>query len=68
MSEDQDIEREERAIYLILLAVCTPILISLLIRRGVIDGGDTVILIVVGLGIAGLVAGLRHRSRRARID
>ena len=72
MSEDQDIEREERAIYLILIAVCTPIVVSLLIRGGVIDGGNTLILIVVSLAVCGLLAGLgvtrRSRSHRRGAD
>jgi predicted membrane channel-forming protein YqfA (hemolysin III family) len=72
MSDDQDIEHEERAIYLLLICVCTPILVSLAIRGGFIDGGNTLILIVVALALAGFLAGLgvirRSRSRRRGAD
>ena len=61
-----EIDREERAIYLIVLAACAPIVTALAIRRGYINGGNTLILILVALGFAGLFAGARTLRRVPR--
>jgi len=64
---DRDIQREERAIYLIILAAIAPVIIALAIHRDAIDSGGTLSLIVAGLGVIGLIAGLRaFRSKIPR--
>jgi hypothetical protein len=61
---DTEIEREERAIYLIMLAAMAPVVIGLAIDRRTIDGGAALSLILVALGVIGLLAGLRTILRR----
>jgi hypothetical protein len=71
MHEDADIEREERAIYVIIVLACLPILIALAVQQRAIDGGNVLILILVSLGALGLAAGVRAwlggKLPRARI-
>ena len=66
-----DIEREERAIYAIITVAISPVLIALLVERGVFDAGATLSVIFGALGIVGLLAGLRavyaRRLPRARV-
>ena len=68
---DTEIEREERAIYMIITVALSPVVASALIQDGVeLDGGTTLSFLIVALGLAGLVAGVRAmRSRlpRARV-
>lgn len=59
-----EIDREERAIYLIVIAACAPIVFALALRGGYIDGGNTLILLLVALGMCGLFAGARLRRTR----
>lgn len=61
---DNELRREERAIYLIVLAACAPILIALGIDRRPVDGGNTLVLILVTLGLFGLLAGFVEMRRR----
>jgi hypothetical protein len=69
-NEGIDIEREERAIYAIVIAAMLPVVVGLAISGGVIDGGNALSLVLVALGVAGLFAGLRavfaRRLPRAR--
>lgn len=62
-----ELQREERAIYLIVLAACAPILIALGIERRPVDGGNTLVLILVTLGLFGLIAGYAEVRRRRRM-
>ncbi len=63
-NHDNELRREERAIYLIVLAACAPILIALGIDRRPLDGGNTLVLILVTLGLFGLMAGFVEVRRR----
>ena len=67
-ADDEDIEREERAIYAIIAMAASPVVIGLMIQGGVIDGGATVSILLVLTALAGL-SRLVHRRRlpRARI-
>jgi hypothetical protein len=68
---DQEIEREERAIYIIILGALSPVVVAVLLRGdGVFDAGTTLSFLIVALGILGLAAGLRAwraRLPRARV-
>jgi hypothetical protein len=69
--DDDDIRREERAIYAIVAAVACPVVIGVAIEGTALDGGAALCLVLASLAIAGIVAGARAitRSRlpRARI-
>jgi len=68
---DLEIRREERAIYVIILAALSPVVVAALYRGGAsIDGGTTLSFLIVALGVIGLATGIRAmRSRlpRARV-
>jgi hypothetical protein len=69
-ADDADsIEREERGIYVVMLLAGLPIAIALGFEGRSIDGGNTVVLLVIALAAIGLGAGLRsllrHRIPRA---
>ena len=68
---DPEIEREERAIYIIITAALLPVVVAALARGGVsLDGGTTLSFLIVALGVVGLATGVRAmRSRlpRARV-
>ena len=57
--EDLEIEREERAIYAIVIAAMLPVIIGLAVEGDAIDGGGAVSLMLVSLGFVGLVASVR---------
>jgi hypothetical protein len=57
--EDHDIEREERAIYAIVIAAMLPVMIGLAFEGGAIDGGSALSLFLVALAVIGLGAGIR---------
>lgn len=57
--DDGEIEREERAIYAIVVAAMLPVIIGLGVEGNAIDGGGAVSLILVSLGVVGLVASIR---------
>jgi len=62
MSEHEqhdEIAREERDIYAIIVAATLPVVIGLLIEGGSMDGGATLSLLLVAVGVIGLLAGLR---------
>ncbi len=62
MSEHEQhdaIAREERDIYAIIVAASLPVVIGLLIEGGSMDGGATLSLLLVAVGVVGLLAGLR---------
>jgi len=64
--EDDEIEREERAIYIIILVALAPVMISLAYHGAkVIDGGTTLSLIIVVCGVWGL--GAVARKMRTRV-
>lgn len=69
--DDREIEAEERAIYWIVTLAILPVVVGIFIDGGTIDGGGTLSLVLVSLGVIGLVTGLRifTRSRlpRARV-
>ena len=71
MSEDPDLEAEERAIYAIIALAASPVVIGVLLDGAEIDAGGTLSLIVVACAIAGLVARIRAvapcRLPRARV-
>lgn len=70
MSEqpDSELETEERAIYAIIAIAACPVVIGFLIGGGVIDGGGTVSMLLVAIGVVGFVAsfGVIRRARLAR--
>ena len=57
--DDFEVEREERGIYAIVTVASAPVVIGLAIEGGVFDGGSTLSLILVFLGLLGLMASLR---------
>jgi hypothetical protein len=65
MNDPHDIEREERAIYIIIAAACLPVVIGALMHGGALDVGATISLIIVVVALVGLV-GLWIRSHRDR--
>jgi len=58
---DQDIQQEERGIYLVIFGAMIPIVLITALTRGVFDGGATICLILGALSILGLVATLVMR-------
>lgn len=56
--DDQAIQREELGIYAIIIAASAPVVIGLAIEGGELDGGATLSLVLVVLGIVGLIAGV----------
>ena len=66
--EDVEIEREERAIYAIIIGAMLPVVIGLTLEGATIDGGGAISLLLVSLGVVGLVASVRAlvRSRVPR--
>lgn len=64
---DVEIQREERGIYAIIIAASAPVVISFAIEGGVLDGGATLSLLLVVLGLVGLfasvIAAVRMRLR-----
>ena len=68
MSDDQDIESEERTIYAIIAGGCLPIVIGVLASADVsFDGGTTLSFALVVMAVVGLVRLVRReRIPRAR--
>jgi hypothetical protein len=70
-TEDQEIDREERAIYAIITFAILPVVIGMLLEGRVFDAGGTLSLALVVLGVIGLVVGFRlvgaRRIPRARV-
>ncbi|HWO24668.1 MAG TPA: hypothetical protein VNO30_38260 [Kofleriaceae bacterium] len=63
---DRDLQREERAIYAIIIAALLPVVVAALYRGGAeIDGGTTLSFLIAALGLLGLGAGIR--AMRARL-
>ena len=64
----EDIEREERAIYVIITIACLPVVVAVLLEGGAFDGGASLSLMMAIdalVGLAGLgLHGLRGRRRR----
>lgn len=63
MNDDLDIAREERQIYAIVVGASLPVVLGLMIEGGSMDGGTTLSLVLVVLGVAGLVTGLVAAAR-----
>lgn len=62
---DLEIQREERAIYIIILVALSPVLVAALIRDGAaIDGGTTLSFLIAVLGVLGLATGVRAMDAR----
>jgi hypothetical protein len=68
---DPDLAREERAIYIIIMAALSPVVVAALHRGGAeIGGGTTLSFLIVALGLIGLCArvrAMRTRLPRARV-
>lgn len=69
--DDKEIEREERAIYWIITVALSPVVIGIALEGRALDGGGTLSLIFVVLGVIGILTGLhvfsRHRLPPARV-
>jgi hypothetical protein len=69
--QDREIQREERAIYLIIMIALSPVIVAALYHHGAaMDSGTTLSFLIVALGLIGLATGVRAmRSRlpRARV-
>ena len=61
--EDDEIVREERQIYAIVMAASGPVVLGLLLEGGSMDGGTTLSLVLVVLSVIGLIAGLAAGAR-----
>jgi hypothetical protein len=64
MNDDQDINREERGIYLVILGAMIPIVFGTLIAHDVFDAGSTISLLLLVLAVFGLFS--RAILRRPR--
>ena len=62
--EDLDLEREERAIYIITILVLAPVVVVAIARRASFDGGTTLCLIAAVLGVIGVATSIARRLRR----
>jgi hypothetical protein len=60
---NDDVVREERAIYALLVVVLAPVPISAIVQRAEFGGGATLCLIGAALGVLGLLASLRALRR-----
>lgn len=60
---DEMIEREERAIYVIMALAGLPVVIGVLVHGGVLDAGATISLACVVLALVGLSYRLRRHPR-----
>ena len=61
-----EIQREERAIYIIIAVALSPVVVSALINSDAeIDGGTTLSFVIVALAVIGLATGVR--AMRARL-
>lgn len=62
---NDEIVREERAIYIIILVALAPVVVSLVYHGAhTIDGGTTLSLLIVACGIVGLAACVRKMRSR----
>ena len=62
---DPELEREERAIYIIIMVALAPVVVAALYHGGAaFDGGTTLSLLIVALGVIGLGAGVRAMRSR----
>lgn len=61
---DEDIEREERAIYTIAIVALAPVVIVAIVQQVQFDGGTSLCLLFVVLAAIGLVTTLAGRRRR----
>jgi predicted membrane channel-forming protein YqfA (hemolysin III family) len=65
MDDDQDIEREERGIYLVILGAMIPIVFGTLYAHDVFDAGSTISLMLLVLAVFGLFSrAILHRAPR----
>lgn len=56
--DDHAIQREELGIYASIVAASAPVVIGLAIEGGDFDGGATLSMVLVVLGVVGLIAGV----------
>jgi hypothetical protein len=61
---DDDLGREERAIYVVAIASLVPVVIAAIARYGDFDGGTTLSLLVVVVCVIGLFRGRAEGSAR----
>jgi hypothetical protein len=67
MSRQQDeIEREERAIYVVIGLACLPVVIAAFVHGGALDGGASLSLLMVVVALGGLIGLAWHKHRRRR--
>jgi hypothetical protein len=64
---DDEVEREERAIYLIVIAALAPVVVVAVVRNVDFGGGTTLCLTGVVLGAIGLMASVVRALRRPRL-
>ncbi|MDX2089521.1 MAG: hypothetical protein SFX73_16830 [Kofleriaceae bacterium] len=64
--EPDEIEREERAIYVVIGLACLPVVIAAFIHGGALDGGASISLLMVVLALGGLSGLAKHNFRRKR--
>jgi hypothetical protein len=65
-ADPDDIAREERAIYAIIVAAGAPVIVAAAIQGGTIDSGTTLCIVIVVVGLFGLWWRLRSRDRLPR--
>jgi hypothetical protein len=62
-----EVEREERAIYVIIMVVFIPVVVALWLDGQVVDAGGTLSLMLIAAGALGLVATRRALRRGSRL-
>ncbi len=67
MSDDDDIEREERGIYLVILGAMIPIVLGTLYAHDVFDAGSTISLGLLVLAVFGLFSRAILRRPTVRV-
>ena len=58
-----DVESEERAIYAIVAAAVSPVVVGVLLDGSTIDGGGALSMLLAITALVGLVAGVRRMTR-----
>ena len=66
MKADREIEREERAIYGVLIGAALPVIVGVIVDGGYVGGGATISIAALVLGIAGLFARRTVREKLPR--
>ena len=58
-----DVEREERAIYAIVITAMLPVVVGVGLEGSAVDAGGAISLLLVAFALAGLAAGIRAMFR-----